>query len=76
MTAPTPTLTQQADECAQAAEGLQIPGVAIRRAFMAGALAALTAHSYSRDQLLAECLAFGRGIGTAAERAMTTTQEA
>ena len=76
--APTPTLTQQADEFAQAAEGLQIPGVAVRRAFMAGALAALTAHSYSRDQLLAECIAFGRAIGTPAERATTptTTQEA
>lgn len=74
----TPTLTQQADEFAQAAEGLQIPGVAVRRAFMAGALAALTAHSYSRDQLLAECIAFGRAIGTPAERATTptTTQEA
>lgn len=40
----------------------------LRRAFMAGALAALTSKA-PRDQLLAECIQFGRAIGTAAERA-------
>lgn len=40
----------------------------LRRAFMAGALAALTTKA-PRDQLLAECVQFGRAIGTPAERA-------
>jgi hypothetical protein len=41
---------------------------AIRRAFMAGALAALT-NDQPRETLLAECIQFGRAIGTPAERA-------
>lgn len=42
-----------------------------RRVFMAGALATLTLlkAGVPRDQLLAECVQFGRAIGTAAERA-------
>lgn len=45
-----------------------IADVAIRRAFMAGALAALTSDR-TQKQLLDECVAFGRALGTAAERA-------
>lgn len=41
---------------------------ALRRAYMAGALAALTSKT-PREALLAECIAFGRCIGTAAEAA-------
>ena len=40
----------------------------VARSFMAGALAALTSKA-PRDQLLAECVQFGRAIGTAAEQA-------
>mgnify|MGYP000275817260 FL=1 len=42
-----------------------------RRPFMAGALAAilLLRSGVPRDQLLAECIQFGRAIGTPAERA-------
>lgn len=42
-----------------------------RRAYMAGALAALTLlrSGVPREQLLAECVQFGRSIGTAAEQA-------
>lgn len=42
-----------------------------RRAFMAGALTALELlrAGVPREQLLAECVQFGRVIGTAAERA-------
>lgn len=48
--------------------------VAVGRAYMAGALAALTSQR-PHEQLLAECIAFGRSIGTPAERATTTTKE-
>jgi hypothetical protein len=42
-----------------------------RRAFMAGALACIELQraGVTREQLIAECVAFGRAIGTAAERA-------
>ena len=42
-----------------------------RRAFMAGALTAveLIRAGVPREQLLSECIAFGRAIGSAAERA-------
>jgi hypothetical protein len=42
-----------------------------RRAYMAGALDALRLQQAGvpREQLLAECVQFGRAIGTAAERA-------
>jgi hypothetical protein len=60
------TLTEQAEEYAEplAPEMHR----AIRRAFMAGALAALTSKA-PRDQMLAECVQFGRAVGTKAERA-------
>ncbi len=41
--------------------------VEMRRAFYAGALSALTSKS-PRYDLLAECMQFGLGIGTPAER--------
>ena len=42
-----------------------------RRAFMAGALACMVLQQSGvpRDQLIAECIAFGRAIGTPAEKA-------
>lgn len=57
------TLNEYAAE--QAAPG-SIADIAIRRAYMAGALAALTTKA-PREQLLAECVQFGRVVGTAAE---------
>ena len=42
----------------------------VRRAYMAGALAALTSKA-PREQMVAECIQFGRAIGTAAESAQT-----
>lgn len=71
------TLTDQLETYAadKSAPG-SIADVAIRRAFMAGALAALTTKGRTRDELLAECVAFGRGVGSRAERAainVTTT---
>lgn len=44
--------------------------VGLRRAYMAGALAALTSKA-QREQMLRECFDFGRAIGTAAEAART-----
>lgn len=70
------TLADQLEEYAadHAAPG-SIADTAVRRAYMAGALAALTSQR-PHDQLLAECIAFGRAIGTPAERAHhTTTKE-
>jgi len=61
----TDTATAYAAE--KAAPG-SIADVAIRRAYMAGALAALTTKA-PREQLLAECVQFGRVVGTPAERA-------
>lgn len=60
------TLTEQAEEYAEP----MAPEMhrAIRRAFMAGALAALTSKA-PRDQFIVECVQFGRAIGTAAEQA-------
>lgn len=43
--------------------------VTIRRAFMAGALAALTSKTHTREQLLQEVVMYGRTVGTAVERA-------
>lgn len=45
-----------------------IPSVMRRRAYMAGALAAVTSKA-TREQLLAECVQFGRVVGTPAEKA-------
>lgn len=42
--------------------------VVLQRAYMAGALAALTSKA-PRDQMLAERVQFGLAVGTAAERA-------
>jgi hypothetical protein len=63
------SLADSLDEYAhsRAAPG-SVADQAIRRAYMAGALAALTSNA-PREQLLAECVQFGRAIGTAAERA-------
>ncbi len=58
----------RADYAAQAAAPGSTADVAIRRAYMAGALAALTSTA-PREQLLAECVQFGRAIGTPSERA-------
>lgn len=62
-------LTEEATQYAadRAAPG-SVADTAIRRAFMAGALAALTSKAPA-EQLRAECVQFGRAIGTAAERA-------
>ena len=60
------TLTDSADDftaCATDADDHAI----LRRAFMAGALAALTSQA-TREQMLAEVVQYGRTIGTAAER--------
>ncbi len=61
-----------ADTLADYAAHAAVPGsnadVAIRRAYMAGALAALTTKA-PREQLLAECVQFGRVIGTQVEKA-------
>lgn len=45
-----------------------IPSVMRRRAYMAGALAALTSKA-TREQMLAEVVQYGRTIGSAVERA-------
>lgn len=53
-----------------AAERTTLAGgrVELQRAFMAGALAALTGKA-TREQMLAECIGFGRTIGTKTETA-------
>lgn len=61
----TDTATQYAAELAHPGSKAE---VAIRRAFMAGALEALTSKA-TREQLLAECVQFGRAVGSKAERA-------
>ena len=62
------TLTEQAATYAMDRATTPAQYTALQRAFMAGALAALTSMA-PRDQLLSECLQFGRAIGSAAERA-------
>ncbi|MBP9806502.1 MAG: hypothetical protein KBE22_16570 [Candidatus Accumulibacter sp.] len=61
-------MTPLADQAEEYAEPLA-PGLQrlVRRAYMAGALAALTSKA-PREQLLAECVQFGRAIGTRAEQ--------
>lgn len=65
-------MTTLADQATAYAMDRAVPGsvadTAIRRAFMAGAMDALTSKQ-PREALLAECIQFGRAIGTAAERA-------
>lgn len=61
------TLTDSADDFTACATDPDDRAI-LRRAFMAGALAALTSQA-TREQMLAEVVQFGRTIGTAAERA-------
>lgn len=63
------TLTEQADLYAaeKAAPG-SVADLAVRRAFMAGALAALTTKA-PYQTMLAECVQYGRTIGTKVEAA-------
>lgn len=62
-------MTSLIDQAADYAE-LKLPEhrLMVQRAFMAGALAVLTSKT-PRDELIAECVQFGRAIGTQAERA-------
>lgn len=68
-------MTTLADALNEYAPDHAAPGsvadVAIRRAFMAGALETLSLlkAGATREQLLAECVQFGRAVGTAAEKA-------
>ena len=62
------TLPDQAAEYAANSQRLGGDYTSLQRAYMAGALAALTSKA-PREQMLAECVQFGRAIGTAAERA-------
>ena len=59
-----------ADEVADTAHGQHLLETLLQRAYMAGALAALTSKA-PRDDLLAECVAFGRSIGTSHEGSAT-----
>lgn len=59
---------EYASDVADTAHGQHLLETLMQRAYMAGALAALTSKA-PRDQLLAECVQFGRAVGTAAERA-------
>lgn len=61
-------LHEQAAEYAADRAPECVESTTLQRAFMAGALAALTSKS-PREQLLAECIQYGRAIGTQAERA-------
>lgn len=70
----TPPLSDQAAEyaadAAAAARGITPLDVMLKRAFMAGALCALEQiiqNERTPRDLLAECVAFGKTIGTAAE---------
>lgn len=69
----TTTLAEALDDYAPAVAAPSTPAdLAVRRAFMAGSLAALALiqHQGRRpSELLAECIAYGRSIGTAAETA-------
>ncbi len=62
------TLTEEAQSYAMDRATTPAQLTALQRAYMAGALEALTSKA-TREQLLAECIQFGRAIGTAAERA-------
>ena len=61
-------LTDQATAYAEDVSAIRDERVKLRRAFMAGAKAAAISES-PRNELLAECIQFGRAIGTPAERA-------
>ena len=64
------TLTDEAASYAMDRATTPTQYTALQRAFMSGALAALGSKS-TREQMLAECVQFGRAIGTAAEQATT-----
>ena len=64
------TLTDEAASYAMDRATTPAQYTALQRAFMAGALAALGSKA-TREQMLAECVQFGRAIGTAAEQAKT-----
>lgn len=63
----TPLAEQAAEYAADLAPEVA-PAAVLQRAFMAGCLAA-AASKQPREALLAECIQFGRAIGTPAERA-------
>lgn len=62
------TLPEEATSYAMDRATTPMQHTALQRAFMAGALAALTSKA-PPEQLRAECVQFGRAIGTAAESA-------
>lgn len=68
MTALPDSAAQYAADIAAVAHGHHRIEALLQRAFMAGALASLTSKA-PREQMLAECVQFGRAIGTAAEQA-------
>ncbi len=63
------TLTEEAQSYAMDRATTPAQLTALQRAYMAGALMALTSKHQNTAQMLAECIQFGRAIGTAAERA-------
>lgn len=65
-------LTEEAQSYAMDRATTPAQLTALQRAFMAGALAALTSKAPA-EQLRAECFGFGRAVGTAAERAAIRT---
>lgn len=60
------TLSEQSAQYAAETTSGESLGMLLRRAWMAGAVAALTSNA-PRDVMLRECLEFGRSIGTATE---------
>ena len=64
----TPTLHEAALEYAEDRTVVAANRALMTRAYMAGALAALTSKT-PRDQLLRECVDYGRTVGTALETA-------
>ena len=62
------TITEEANSYAMDRATTPAQYSALQRAYMAGALDALTSKA-PRESLLAECIQYGRAIGTPAERA-------
>jgi hypothetical protein len=62
----TPLTEQAAEYAAEVAAPGSLADRAVQRAFMAGALAVATSKE-PREALRAECVQFGKTIGTAAE---------
>ena len=69
MTSLADKAAEYARDIAAGAHGHQRLELVLTRAFMAGAMAAAATHHMTRDEILAECVAFGRVVGTLAERA-------